>query len=234
MFAVRCSKVIRLTGFSSKPPYRLDPGPAGRKGASPRPLRPGPVRTLRMGETPPRFRRCLGRLRVALPAPSPAGAHEWRRPCAACFIARARARASLARAGCPARLSRWSTRSTAAMRLAGRSRPVGFQPPLCHQRPRPSRRRPTPTASSQVIDGHHPSGHVDERVLPRSPYTAVAGFCPATCLRQDFRPRLAISPVRSCKLPGTRRCRACLGRGAVSARTHWLALGRFQPLGFSS
>ncbi len=40
-----------------------------------------------------------------------------------------------------------------------------------------------------------------------------------------------ISPHGSCKFGDTRRCLACLGRGAVSVGTHWLALGLRGVLG---
>ncbi len=40
-----------------------------------------------------------------------------------------------------------------------------------------------------------------------------------------------ISPHGSCKFGDTRRCPDCLGRGAVSVGTHWLALGLRGVLG---
>ncbi len=40
-----------------------------------------------------------------------------------------------------------------------------------------------------------------------------------------------ISPHGSCKFGDTRRCLDCLGRGAVSVGTHWLALGLRGVLG---
>ncbi len=40
-----------------------------------------------------------------------------------------------------------------------------------------------------------------------------------------------ISPHGSCKFGDTRRCTTCLGRGAVSVGTHWLALGLRGVLG---
>ncbi len=138
----------------------------------------------RMGQIPPRFRRCSERPKTPSPRYHPWG-QTSRDGLAPHFH-----RLTLAKRSSPGPVARTSYLdgfpSITAMRFAGRSRPVGFCRLFAREAPTPGGAEP-PTEPSQVIDGNHPNGHVDRAaVTPRA--DTVCPGCARHSFHQDLHP----------------------------------------------